>query len=83
MARSILILFSAHGALAHAQDMSQDKKDFAVCGACHSTGQTHGLGPGLLRIVGRKSATAQGFHYSNAMKRANLTWDEKTFDVFI
>lgn len=26
---------------------------------------------------------ASGFRYSNAMKRANITWDEKTLDAYL
>ena len=32
--------------------------------------------PSLRGVVGRKSGSVDGFHYSDAMKRANLTWDE-------
>ena len=31
----------------------------------------------------RKSAALEDFRYSNAMKRANLTWDEENLHAYI
>ena len=88
IARSILFiatfaLFSARAGLVNAQDVSKGEKSFAACSVCHAVNQSNGLGPSLLGIVGRKSGTAPGFRYSNAMKRANITWDEKTLDAYL
>lgn len=57
---------------------------FAQCSTCHSVklGET-GLGPNLHGVIGRKSASVEKFFYSQAMKDANLTWDEATLDRFI
>lgn len=68
---------------AMAQDANAGKQVFAQCAACHAVTSTNGVGPGLLGIVGRSSATAPGFRYSPAMKRAKLTWDEKTLDTYL
>lgn len=68
--------------VAHAADAEAGKKAFTQCAACH-TMQPGGLGPSLAGIVGRKSAAVEGFAYSPAMKRANLTWDEKTLEAFL
>ena len=68
---------------AHAQDVNAGKQVFAQCAACHAVTASNGVGPGLLGIVGRRSASSPGFRYSPALKRANLTWDEKTLDNYI
>ena len=34
-------------------------------------------------MFGRKSAAIEDFHYSNAMKRANLVWDEDSLRAYI
>ncbi len=34
-------------------------------------------------MYGRKSGSLPDFHYSNAMKRANLTWDEANLRDYI
>ncbi len=68
---------------AMAQDADAGKQVFAQCTACHAVTATNGVGPGLLGIVGRKSASSPGFRYSPAMKRANLSWDEKALDAYL
>lgn len=56
---------------------------FTECAACHSTDGSNGLGPSLKGIVGRKSASAPGFAYSAAMKRAQVTWTPAELDKYI
>ncbi|WP_034296445.1 cytochrome c family protein [Herbaspirillum sp. RV1423] len=68
---------------AMAQDVNAGKQVFAQCAACHTATAVNGVGPGLLGIVGRKSAASPGFRYSPAFKRANLTWDEKSLDAYV
>ena len=41
------------------------------------------VGPSLYRMVGRKTGTVPGFHYSQANLTANLTWDEATLDKYL
>jgi len=57
--------------------------EFAVCAACHNSDGTHALGPTAKGLYGRKAGTAKGFTYSAAMKRAGVTWDEKSLDAFL
>jgi len=66
-----------------AQDVNAGKQVYAQCAACHAVTATNGVGPGLLGIVGEKSGVTPGFRFSPAMKRAKLTWDEKTLDAYI
>ena len=57
----------------------------ANCADCHSLAKPlkNKKGPGLAGIVGRQSASAPGFDYSEAMKAANLTWTKEKLDAYI
>ena len=54
------------------------------CAACHSIkpGENR-IGPSLAGVYGRKSGTEPGFNYSEAVKKLNVTWDEKTLDQWL
>ena len=56
---------------------------FTACASCHASDGTNGLGPTAKGLYGRKAGTAKGFAYSAAMKKAGVTWDDKSLDVFI
>jgi cytochrome c len=57
---------------------------FAQCAACHSTeAGKHGVGPSLAGVYGTKSGDIPGYVFSDAMKNANLTWDEATLDRYL
>lgn len=45
--------------------------------------KTNGIGPGLSGVVGRHAGSVSGFMYSEAMKKSNIVWDEKSLDMFI
>jgi cytochrome c len=61
-----------------AGDAAKGKTVFARCAVCHNVEKDggNGVGPNLFGIVGRKSATVDGFSYSGPMKAANLTWND-------
>ena len=65
-----------------AADAEHGKALFAPCAACHSD-RADALGPNLKGVFGRKSAALDDFRYSNAMKRANLVWDEDNLRAYI
>ena len=67
---------------ATAADVNHGKQLFTACAACH-TEKADALGPSLKGIVGRKSAALEDFRYSNAMKRANLTWTEDNLREYL
>ena len=67
---------------AFAEDLEHGKALYAACLACHSE-KPDALGPSLKGVVGRKSGSREDFRYSNAMKRANLTWDEANLREYI
>ena len=66
-----------------AGDPAKGEQLFAKCVSCHAKDKSNRSGPGLLGIVGRQAGSAQGFHYSRAMKGTHLVWDEKSLDAFI
>jgi cytochrome c len=54
------------------------------CGICHSPlADKNMVGPSLFGVVGRKSGSVQGFHYSAANKSADLTWTPDVLDKYI
>jgi len=67
---------------AAAVDAEHGKTLFAPCAACHAE-RADSLGPSLKGVFGRKSAALDDFRYSNAMKRANLVWDEDNLRAYI
>ena len=69
-------------ATAAAADAEHGKVVFQQCAACH-TDQSGAIGPSLRGVFGRKSGTVDGFRYSDAMKRASLTWDEANLHDYI
>lgn len=57
---------------------------FAQCAACHSTEKGKmGIGPSLAGVYGTKSGEIAGYAFSDAMKNANLTWDDATLDKYL
>jgi cytochrome c len=67
---------------AAAIDVEHGKALYVACIACH-TERPDALGPSLKGVFGRKSAALDEFRYSNAMKRANLVWDEDNLRAYI
>jgi cytochrome c len=65
-----------------AADAEHGKALFAPCAACH-TDRADALGPNLKGVYGRKSASLDDYRYSNAMKRANLVWDDDNLRAYI
>lgn len=55
------------------------------CSQCHDGEKTggHAKGPFLWNLFGRKAGTIPGFPFSEAMKRADITWDYATLDYYL
>jgi cytochrome c len=74
--------FFAALAPAAAADAGHGKALYLTCVACH-TEKSDAIGPSLKGVFGRKAAALEDYRYSNAMKRANLTWDETSLREYI
>ncbi|HSK40067.1 MAG TPA: cytochrome c family protein [Arenibaculum sp.] len=69
---------------ARAQDAEAGKRVFNSCRACHSVepGQNK-IGPSLAGVVGRPAGEVEGFNYSDAMKSADVVWDEENLGKYL
>jgi cytochrome c len=82
-AAALLALAFAAPALADG-DAAAGKTVFNKCAICHTVDPAKkGIGPTLFGVLGRKSASVEGFSYSEAMKKADKTWDEATLDTYL
>lgn len=55
-----------------------------TCAVCHTTDAgKNKIGPSLHGVVGRHSASVSDFAYSDAMKKADKTWDAATLDTYL
>jgi cytochrome c len=52
------------------------------CTGCHSL-DNEKEGPRLRGVYGRKSGSVTSFTYSDALKKANITWDESNLDKWL
>lgn len=72
---------------AAAQDAEAGKKVFNQCRACHAVDAgKNGVGPSLHGVVGRKTASIEGFRYSAAMKakgEEGWTWTEERLLTYL
>ncbi len=65
-------------------DPAKGEKVFKKCKICHTFDpDKKKIGPHLKGIIGRKSASVEGYKYSKAMKAADVTWDEATLDEYL
>ena len=81
----ISLAFAGLATEARAADPAAGKTVFnSVCSICHSIQPGKNMvGPSLFGIVGRKTGSVPGFHYSPANQNANLTWDQATLDKYL
>ncbi len=52
------------------------------CTGCHSLDQSK-EGPRLRDVYGRKAGTVTSFQYSDAVRAAQITWDEASLDKWL
>ena len=80
----VLTMLFSSGTLA-AGDPNRGASVFQACMACHSVKpDEHMTGPSLANIWGRKAGGVEGFlRYSDAMKTANVVWNEGTLDKWL
>ena len=70
---------------AKAQDLAAGEQSFRKCLPCHSVGEDarNKIGPVLNGLEGRKSGTVENYSYSEANKKADITWGEASFKDYI
>ena len=81
-AAGVAVLLAVATTPAAAADAAHGKAVFQTCAACH-TDKPEAIGPSLRGVYGRKSAALADFRYSNAMTRADLTWDDANLKAYI
>jgi cytochrome c len=66
-------------------DPGEGERLFRACAACHSLEPgRHMTGPSLAGVFGREAGTAEGFNrYSEALRAADIVWDEETLDTWL
>lgn len=68
-------------------DADKGKKVFVKCMACHTIdAEKNRVGPHLVNILDRKTATVENFRYSPAMIKAGedgMVWDEETLTGYL
>ena len=71
--------------LTQAQDLAAGEQSFRKCSPCHSVGPDarNKVGPVLNGLDGRKSGTIPEYSYSEANKKADITWSDATFKDYI
>ena len=72
----------AMGPAQAAPDALRGEKVYGRCLACHALAYDR-VGPRHCGLLGRHAGSVSGFAYSQAMKNANITWDEKALDWFL
>src|SRR4029079_2461686 len=67
--------------MANAQDLAAGEQSFRKCSPCHAVGEDakNKVGPALNGLDGRKSGTIGDYSYSEANKKAEITWSEESF----
>jgi cytochrome c len=78
-----LAIFAAGGAWADG-DAEAGKTVFHRCRPCHlPDAGVNSVGPSLHGIIGRHSASVDGYNYSDAMRQFNKTWDAALLDTYL
>jgi cytochrome c len=69
----------------HAADAVAGQAVFkSQCSICHSPVEGKNMvGPSLFGLIGRKSGSVAGFHYSAANKAADITWNAEILDKYL
>jgi cytochrome c len=81
----VAIAASLLSTAAYAQDVDNGRAVFKQnCALCHDVvADKNRIGPSLFGVVGRKTGSEAGFHYSAANKGANITWDAAILDKYL
>lgn len=78
-------LAASPAAFAEGGDVSNGQVSFhRQCMSCHSleAGQ-HRIGPSLFAVYGRKSASLDGYAYSQPFRGLRVTWSDATLNTYL
>ena len=67
-------------------DMAAGEEYFMrKCSSCHDRvkSTTHGKGPNLWNVMGRKAGSSEGFAYSDAMRQSGHNWNYATLNYYL
>jgi len=65
-------------------DVEKGAKVFRKCKACHvADSAKNKVGPSLQGVIGRKIASIDGFKYSDAFKKQDITWTPANLSKFL
>jgi cytochrome c2 len=83
-----IVLWTDRASLMVLRPVVQDEQTnpFAMhCAGCHlvNDGLSHGNGPDLRGVFGRKAGSAEGFEYSAALKDADIRWTRQNLDRYL
>ena len=82
---AIALLLIPTIAMAETGDATRGQRIFGTCAACHSLQPGKSMtGPSLSGIWDKKAGSDPNFsRYSDALKSANVVWDDNTLDAWI
>jgi len=85
IAAALAVTGSADAQSGATGDAKRGAQAFRACVACHSVAPgEHMTGPSLANAWSQKAGSAAGFaRYSEAMKRLDAKWDERTLDKWL
>jgi cytochrome c len=79
-----IVAAAANTQAAAEANAERGKTLFQACAACHSLDpKVNRLGPSLNGIIGRPSASLEGFLYSPAMRRAKIIWTAELLNGYL
>jgi cytochrome c len=84
LAAAGIVAVAANTQAAAETNAGRGKTLFQACATCHSfDAKVNKLGPSLNGIIGRPSASVEGFLYSPAMRRAKIIWTAGLLNAYL
>lgn len=70
---------------ASAGDAARGERLWRKCASCHTYDANGGnrAGPRLHGVFGRIAGSVPGYHYSEALKKSGIVWNDTTLDAYI